>query len=88
MKINKRVRNREIYVSLSDKGKGVVVMPLSMYSRLIQTHTVKDKELKWEDLEEAQKVIRSHARSMGKVLNIGENEGERKVMRCHSNLSS
>ena len=25
---------------------------------------------------------------MGKILNIGENEGERNVTRCHSNLSS
>ena len=29
-KINKRIRSREIYVSPSDKGKGVVIMPLEM----------------------------------------------------------
>ena len=88
IKINKRIASREIHVSPSDKGGGIVVMPLSMYAKLVESHTDKDKEVSWNDLENAQKVIRSHARSMGKILNIGENEGERNVARCHSNLSS
>ena len=42
-KINKRIRSREIYVSLLDKGKGVVVMPLEMYTKIVETHTNKDR---------------------------------------------
>ena len=88
VKMNKRVRSREIYVSLSDKGKGVVVMPLEMYTKIIEKHTIKDREVQWSEIEEAQKAIRSHARSLGKILRIGENEGERNVNRCYSNLAS
>ena len=65
-KINKRVMNREIHVSPSDKGKGIVVMPLTMYSKLVEDHTSKDKEVSWDELEDAQKMIRSHSRSIGK----------------------
>ena len=86
MKINKRVRKREIHASPSDKGKGVVVMSLDIYAQLVEAHTSKDKEVKWEDLEEAQKVVRSHSRSLERIWNVGENEGERNVVRCHSNL--
>ena len=71
-----------------DKGKGIVVMPLTMYSELVEEHTAKDKEVSWEELEEAQRIIRSHSRSVGKILNIGDNEGERNVTRCYSNLLS
>ena len=67
MKINKRVRKREIHVSPSDKGKGVVVMPLDLYAKLVEVHTSKDKEVRWAEFEEAQKVVRSHSRSLGKI---------------------
>ena len=87
MKLGKRVRKGEVYISPSDKGKGVVVMPLNMYAQMVETHTKKDQEVKWEELEKAQKEIRSHSRSLGKILGIGENEGERNVSRCYNNLS-
>ena len=82
------MRKGEIYVSPLDKGKGVMVIPLAMYSEMVEAHTCKDKEVKWEELEEAPKTIRSHARSLGKIFKIGENEGDRNVSRCYSNLSS
>ena len=53
MKINKRVRKREIHVSPSDKGKGMVVMSLEMYSKLVEVHTSKDREVSWSQIEEA-----------------------------------
>ena len=56
-KINKRVMNREIHVSPSDKGNGIVVMPLTMYSKLVESHTSKDREVNWDELENAQKII-------------------------------
>ena len=75
IKINSRVRKRELYVSPSDKGKGVVVMPLQTYAKMVKSHTGKDREVKWQDLEEAEKLIRSYARSLGKILKIGEMKG-------------
>ena len=83
-----RIRKREIYVSPSDKGNGVVIMPMEMYSKLVAAHTEKDIKVGWEELEEAQKTIRSHSRSVANIFRLGSNEGETNVDRCHSNVSS
>ena len=80
-----RVRKGEIHISPSDKGNGIVVMPMDMYGKLVKTHTDKEKEVTWKDLEEAQKVIRSHSRSLGKICGLGQNEGDRNTDRCHQN---
>ena len=88
MKVIRRVRKGEIHVSPSDKGKSVVVMPMAMYQKMVQTHTSKDKEVNWARLEEAQKLVRSHTRSLAKIFKIGTNRGERNQTRCHANLSS
>ena len=67
-KVIRRVRKGEIHVTPSNKGKSVVVMPMVMYQKMVQTHTSKDKEVKWARLEEAQKLVRSHARSLAKIF--------------------
>ena len=54
-------------MSPSDKGNGVVVMPIDMYSKLVKVHTDKNIEVGWEELEAAQKTIRSHSRSLAKI---------------------
>ena len=87
-KLLDRVRKSEIHVSSSDKGNGVVLMPMSMYSNLVKVHTDKDIEVTWEDLETAQKEIRSHSRSLAKITGLGSNEGENNIDRCHQNVSS
>ena len=63
-------------------------MPMDMYGKLVKTHTDKDKEVTWKQLEEAQKVIRSHSRSLGKICGLGQNEGDRNTDRCHQYLTS
>ena len=88
IKLVTRVRKGEIHISPSDKGNGLVVMPMDMYRKLVTSHTQKDQEVNWQDLEEAQKLIRSHARSLGKIFNLGTNEGDNNRERCHQNLSS
>ena len=50
---------------------------------MVKTHSSKDEEVKWERLEEAEKFIRSHARSLAKVFKIGCNKGERNEIRWH-----
>ena len=45
IKLLTRVRKREIYVSPSDKGNGIVIMPMAMYSKLVEVHTEKDIEV-------------------------------------------
>ena len=88
LKLTMRVRKGEIHVSPSDKGNGIVVMPMDMYGKLVRTHTDKDREVTWKDLEEAQKLIRSHSRSLGKICGLGTNEGDRNTDIYHQNLSS
>ena len=63
-------------------------MPLELYAKQVEAHTSKEKEVRWQELEEVQKVVRSHSRCVGKIWNVGENERDRNVVRCHSNLSS
>ena len=63
-------------------------MPMDMYENLVKVHTDKDVEVKWEDLEESQKTIRSHARSIAKICGSGKNEGEGNTDQCRKNVSS
>ena len=69
------VSKGKIHVSPSDKGNGIVIMPMDMYSKLVKIRTDKDTEVSWEDLEE----IRSHSRSLAKITGLGVNEGEKNV---------
>ena len=65
-----RVRKGEIYVSLSDKGKGMVIMPLYMYKKVTRRHTAGDKTISWEELKESQRVVTAHARSLTKIFKV------------------
>ena len=87
-KILKRVMTGEIHVSPADKGKSVVVMPQDLYYRMVQSHTAKDEIVPWRRLDLAQKLVRSQARSLAKIFQLGASKGERNQARCHDNSSS
>ena len=87
-KLLRRVLKGEIHISPADKGNSIVVMPLSMYQKMVRTHSNKDQKVEWQRLEEAQKQVRSHTRGLAKVFKVGANKGDRNQTRCHSNLSS
>ena len=59
IEILKRVKSGEIHVSPADKGKWIVVMPLSLYHKMVEQHTRNDEEVSWRKLSEAQKLVRS-----------------------------
>ena len=71
MMIRKRVAKKEIHVSCSDKGKGVVVMPLPMYEKVTRKHTEGDRRIDWRELRETQKEVTAHARCLAKIFNLG-----------------
>ena len=75
-------------MSCSDKGKGIVVMPLTMYEEVTRRHTAKDKEVSWGDLKRIQREVTSHARCLARVFNLGGEEGPRNKVRCHDNVTS
>ena len=43
----------ELYMSSSDKWKGLVVMSVDMYHQMLITHTARDKEVRLRELEES-----------------------------------
>ena len=55
LKLTKRVGKGEVHISPSNKGKGVVVMSLSMYEGMVLTHTKGDLEVTTKELEESQR---------------------------------
>lgn len=87
-KILKRVLGGEIHASPSDKGKLVVVTPLELYYRMVETHTEKDEKVQWRRLGLAQKMVRSQARSLAKIFKLEASRSERNKVRCHDNVSS
>ena len=44
-------------MSCSDKGKGIVVMPLAMFEEVTRRHTVKDQRISWMELGGIQKEV-------------------------------
>ena len=86
--IRKRVMKKEIHVSCSDKGKGIVVMPLELYETVTKRHTEGDEEIDWRKLKEIQKHVTAHARSLARVFNLGKGEGDRNRIRCHENITT
>ena len=77
-----------MHISPADKGKSVVVMPQDLYYRMVQSHTAKDEIVPWRRLDLAQKLVRSQARSLAKIFQLGASKGERNQARCHDNTSS
>ena len=84
----KRANKGEKNVSLADTEKSVVVMPMVLYQQMTATHTSKDEEVTWSRLEEAQKLVRSHTRSLARIFKLGSSKGERNEARCFENASS
>ena len=87
-KIMRRVNKGGINVSQADKGKSVVVMPMALYQQMTATHTSKDEEVTWSRLEEAQKLVRSHTRSLARIFKLGSSKGETNEARCFENSLS
>ena len=50
---------------------------MGTYEKIVGKHKKNDKKVSWKDLEEAQKIVTSYSRSLGKIFRIGENMGER-----------
>ena len=71
LKLEKRIQKGEIHISASDKGKGIVVMPLSMYETVTRKHTEKDSPVTWKELRETQRKVLYHARALARIFRLG-----------------
>ena len=86
--LNKRVTSGELHIGPSDKGKGVVVMPLELYHKMSVTHTEGDRKVSWKELQETQRILRGHSRALARIVNLGKEPGNRNKGRCYDNVSS
>ena len=59
-KLEKRIKEGTIVICETDKSGKIAVMTLEVYSRLGEAHTKGDKTVTWEDVHDAQRVIKSH----------------------------
>ena len=84
----KRVIAGEIHISPSDKGKGLVVMPVDMYHKMCRTLLENDVKVEWKELEDSQREIWAHARALARITRLGEAGGSRNNARCFDSLSS
>ena len=82
------MKEKEIYVGPSDKGKGMVVMSLELYHQMSVVHTLGDQEITWKDLEDIQKEVRGHSRALAKIVRLGDNGSNLNQARCYDNMSS
>ena len=73
--LEKRIYKGEIHLSLVDKGKGAVIIPLRMNSEMVYRHTEQNQEVNWKDLELPQKEVRSHAGALSRVFGLGGDIG-------------
>ena len=72
-KLSKRIRDREIFLMLTDKsGKFAVVSP-EIYLKMGLVHTKKDKQISWEKVNELQREQNGHCSMWLKMSNMGEN---------------
>ena len=71
IKLQKRVSDKEIVVSISDKSKKTVVMDIELYQEVAKVHTDKDTLTDWKTVKKIERQANDHAKMMSKIMNIG-----------------
>ena len=87
-KLKKRIKAGEIIVIKSDKGNRFTVSSIESYERQGDQHTAADRKVSEEELRRIQARMNVLARSLGKVMGLGTNGGDRNAAICWGNLST
>ena len=69
--LRKRVSNGELVIIPTDKSGRIAVMTLEAYKEAGLKHTLKDKEVSWQDIKESQRELNGHVSMMVKIFKIG-----------------
>ena len=60
IKLQARVRNKEIVVTKSEKTKKKIVMPFDMYQQCTKSHTDKDRLISDKDVRKIERQANHH----------------------------
>ena len=72
-KINKRVKNKELVIMLTDKSGKLAVTTMENYIEMGRVHTENDIEICEKDVEETEKTVNGHVSMWLKIGGFGEN---------------
>ena len=70
--LQKRVKDGEIVLQSSDKGKKLTVSSMESYRRQGMVHVGKDKEVTWTEAMGHQTTCSSHGQALCNIMNVGE----------------
>ena len=70
--LKERIKNDELVVIPKDKTGNFAVMSRNTYEKSGMVHTRGDTEVKWENVQEAQREINGHVSMLGKIFNMGK----------------
>ena len=76
-KLQRRVKNGEIVVYVTDKSGKFCITSLECYERQGAVHTAKDQEISWEDVTKIQRELKVHIKVTNLILDAGSNMGNR-----------
>ena len=75
-KLTKRVKAGEIVVIETDKSGKLAICSMEAYMAMGDAHAMKDKVATWEKVKESQKIILGTLKSLNRIFNTAENEGD------------
>ena len=82
------MKNKELIVLPSDKGKGIIVITMDMYKTMGFDHTARDKEIGWDEMRLAQREMNANSRALVRIFWVGEAQGDKNYQRCFDNITS
>ena len=71
--LQKRVKNREIVVTETDKSRRFCVLTVEQYLASGRKHTKNDKVISYDDLHNVQKTVNDHGTWLRQIFGIGNN---------------
>ena len=83
-KLQRRVKNGEIVVYVTDKSGKFCITSLECYERQGAVHTAKDQEISWEDVTKIQRELKAHIKVTNLILDAGSNHGEQGTKRTRA----
>ncbi len=86
--LTKLVKDGEIVIRKTNKGKNWSISSLESYQRQGEEHTKDDKEAEWEEVKLSQKTVNSHGRAFANIIKVGQGVGDNNAKRCFTNISS
>ena len=70
-KLDKRDNDKKIVVTISDKTRKSVIMPMDMYMEVAKKQTSKDQEISWKTVCDIKRKTNYNLGMFRKIFNIG-----------------